>query len=88
MNNIFIPYPIVLLFFQPSLAYHTSAILASSLDTATLPYRVAEEPISLSVLTEALGNLGRKVTTPLELKILRQWDYKAADITGRFLLFM
>ncbi|XP_033634829.1 protein misato homolog 1-like [Asterias rubens] len=48
--------------YKPSLAYHTSAILASSLDTATLPYRVAEEPISLSVLTEALGNLGRKVS--------------------------
>ncbi|XP_022105673.1 protein misato homolog 1-like [Acanthaster planci] len=48
--------------YKPSLAYHTSAILASCLDTATLPYRVVDDPISLSVLTEALGNLGRKVS--------------------------
>ncbi|XP_076465690.1 protein misato homolog 1-like [Babylonia areolata] len=51
------------LLYNCDLAYHTSAVLAASLDTMTLPFRQETNPVSLSDITSALTYLGRKVTS-------------------------
>ncbi len=48
-------------FFQNDLSYHTSAILAASLDTATLPYRLETQPSLMTHMLDALTFSGRKV---------------------------
>ncbi|XP_060537992.1 protein misato homolog 1-like [Pantherophis guttatus] len=47
--------------YKPSLDYHTSAILATALDTLTIPYRLQMSDITMSNLTETLNFSGRKV---------------------------
>ncbi|XP_015684207.1 protein misato homolog 1 [Protobothrops mucrosquamatus] len=47
--------------YEPSLDYHTSAILATALDTLTIPYRLQASDISMASLTESLNFSGRKV---------------------------
>ncbi|XP_060541080.1 LOW QUALITY PROTEIN: protein misato homolog 1 [Pantherophis guttatus] len=47
--------------YKPSLDYHTSAILATALDTLTIPYRLQMSDITMSNLTENLNFSGRKV---------------------------
>uniref|UniRef100_A0A8C6VQ79 Protein misato homolog 1 n=1 Tax=Naja naja TaxID=35670 RepID=A0A8C6VQ79_NAJNA len=47
--------------YEPSLDYHTSAILATALDTLTVPYRLQNSDITMSNLTETLNFSGRKV---------------------------
>ncbi|XP_026549023.1 protein misato homolog 1, partial [Notechis scutatus] len=47
--------------YEPSLDYHTSAILATALDTMTVPYRLQNSDITMSNLTETLNFSGRKV---------------------------
>nr|XP_054754974.1 protein misato homolog 1-like [Lytechinus pictus] len=49
------------LIYKPSMSYHTSAILASILDTATLPLRTVDSSVTLSMMTDALGARGRKI---------------------------
>ena len=46
---------------QPSIPYHTSALLASALETATLFYRTEHNLTSLPFLTDTLTTMGRKV---------------------------
>ncbi|KAK7116070.1 protein misato homolog 1-like [Littorina saxatilis] len=45
------------------LHYHTSAVLAASLDTMTLPLRKETNPVHLSEVTGAMSALGRKVAS-------------------------
>ncbi|XP_072050730.1 protein misato homolog 1-like [Amphiura filiformis] len=47
--------------YNSSLNYHTSAILASSLETMMLPYRTVENPLTVNILSEALSTMGRKI---------------------------
>ncbi|XP_028566875.2 protein misato homolog 1 isoform X2 [Podarcis muralis] len=47
--------------YEAALDYHTSAILATALDTVTVPYRLQASAISMSHLAEALNFSGRKV---------------------------
>ncbi|XP_070622581.1 protein misato homolog 1 [Erythrolamprus reginae] len=47
--------------YEPSLDYHTSAILATALDTLTIPYRLQASDITMSNLTDSLNFSGRKV---------------------------
>ncbi|KAM3824895.1 protein misato homolog 1 [Vipera latastei] len=47
--------------YEPSLDYHTSAILATALDTLTVPYRLQTSDITVASLTETLNFSGRKV---------------------------
>ncbi|XP_054834631.1 protein misato homolog 1 isoform X2 [Eublepharis macularius] len=49
--------------YDASLDYHTSAILATALDTCTVPYRLQASTISMAHLAEALNFSGRKVAT-------------------------
>ncbi|XP_033107538.1 protein misato homolog 1-like [Anneissia japonica] len=51
------------LVYKPNLNYHTSAILASVLDTATLSLRLEGASYPLYQLTDALSTMGRKVAT-------------------------
>lgn len=47
--------------YQPDLWYHSSAILGSSIDTTTLPYRLCTNPSMMSHLTDAMTAGGRKL---------------------------
>ncbi|XP_060676744.1 protein misato homolog 1 [Hemiscyllium ocellatum] len=47
--------------YDASLSYHSSAVLATALETLTIPYRLHSCGISLSQLTDALNLAGRKV---------------------------
>ncbi|XP_072167195.1 protein misato homolog 1-like [Diadema setosum] len=47
--------------YKPSLHYHTSAVLACAMDTATLPLRATEGAVSLSMMTDAIAARGRKI---------------------------
>ncbi|XP_071964705.1 protein misato homolog 1-like [Antedon mediterranea] len=49
--------------YKPNLNYHTSAILASALDTATLGLRMQEALLPLHQLTDTFSAMGRKVAT-------------------------
>lgn len=49
--------------YNASLDYHTSAILATALDTVTLPYRLQTSAFSMTQLAESLNISGRKVAT-------------------------
>uniref|UniRef100_A0A8D2JFZ9 Protein misato homolog 1 n=1 Tax=Varanus komodoensis TaxID=61221 RepID=A0A8D2JFZ9_VARKO len=55
--------PVVLPYLQynASLDYHTSAVLATALDTVTAPYRLQASAVSMAHLAEALNFSGRKV---------------------------
>ncbi|XP_063001840.1 protein misato homolog 1 [Elgaria multicarinata webbii] len=55
------PVTLPYLYYDASLDYHTSAILATALDTATAPYRLQSSAISMAHLAEALNFSGRKV---------------------------
>ncbi|KAK7011429.1 protein misato 1 [Biomphalaria glabrata] len=48
--------------YQATLDYHSSSILAASLDTATLPYRKEKSGVKMSNITSAFNALGRKVS--------------------------
>uniref|UniRef100_T1JDX5 Misato Segment II tubulin-like domain-containing protein n=1 Tax=Strigamia maritima TaxID=126957 RepID=T1JDX5_STRMM len=48
--------------YKPHLPYHTSSIIASALDTATLPYRVKKSPMLLSEFENSLVYRGMKVS--------------------------
>ncbi|XP_064609443.1 protein misato homolog 1-like [Liolophura sinensis] len=47
--------------YKPELFYHTSAVLASALDTASLPYRLESNPCRLSDITHSFHHMGRRV---------------------------
>lgn len=49
------------LIYEPSLPYHTSAILASAIDNLTLPYRLVDHVSHLNSHISALTSGGRKV---------------------------
>jgi len=55
--------PVVLpyLNYKPELSYHTSAVLAASLDSCTLPYRMNSGGTMMSALTGALSPQQRKL---------------------------
>ncbi|XP_005103386.1 protein misato homolog 1 [Aplysia californica] len=48
--------------YKAELDYHTSAVLAAALDTASLPYRRENDPASISDITSSFSSLGRKVS--------------------------
>lgn len=47
--------------YKSDLNYHTSAILAATLDTVTMPYRVVRSPALMTHMIQALTPLGRKI---------------------------
>ncbi|XP_067878963.1 protein misato homolog 1 isoform X2 [Heterodontus francisci] len=49
--------------YDASLNYHSSAILATALETLTIPYRLQSSTVSLTQLSDALNLSGRKVIT-------------------------
>nr|XP_006001695.1 PREDICTED: protein misato homolog 1 [Latimeria chalumnae] len=49
--------------YDASLNYHTSALLATALESMTLPYRLHSASVTMSQLAEALTFSGRKVVT-------------------------
>ncbi|XP_078390239.1 protein misato homolog 1 [Cetorhinus maximus] len=49
--------------YDASLNYHSSALLATALETLTTPYRLQPSTVSLTQLTDALNQSGRKVIT-------------------------
>nr|XP_060614140.1 protein misato homolog 1 [Anolis sagrei ordinatus] len=51
--------------YEASLDYHTSAILATALETLTVPYRLQASTISMANLAEALNFSGRKVAAAM-----------------------
>lgn len=51
------------LLYDPTLNYHTSAILASCIESMTLPFRLTKEAISISQLCEMLSVGGKKIGT-------------------------
>ncbi|XP_032089800.1 protein misato homolog 1 isoform X2 [Thamnophis elegans] len=55
------PVALPYLHYEPSLDYQTSAILATALDTLTIPYRLQTSDMTISNLTETLNFSGRKV---------------------------
>uniref|UniRef100_A0A6J0U128 Protein misato homolog 1 n=1 Tax=Pogona vitticeps TaxID=103695 RepID=A0A6J0U128_9SAUR len=55
------PVALPYLHYEASLDYHTSAILATALDTLSLPYRLQASTLSMVHLAEALTFSGRKV---------------------------
>jgi len=60
--------------YNACLDYHTSAILAASLDTMTMPYRKETDAITMTDITSCMSTLNRKVSAlnaclPLPLKV-------------------
>ncbi|KFO24909.1 protein misato homolog 1 isoform X1 [Fukomys damarensis] len=51
------------LHYDASLPLHCSAILATALDTVTVPYRLRSSPVSMSRLADVLASSGKKVVT-------------------------
>uniref|UniRef100_A0ABM0MAX4 Protein misato homolog 1-like n=1 Tax=Saccoglossus kowalevskii TaxID=10224 RepID=A0ABM0MAX4_SACKO len=51
------------LIYDANLNYHSSAILAMALETATLPYRLENNCIQMSTITDALSTMGRKLSS-------------------------
>ncbi|XP_051849814.1 protein misato homolog 1 isoform X2 [Antechinus flavipes] len=49
--------------YDVTLPYHSSALLATALDTITVPYRLHSSPISMVHLADMLSFSGRKVVT-------------------------
>ncbi|XP_036609639.1 protein misato homolog 1 isoform X1 [Trichosurus vulpecula] len=49
--------------YDVTLPYHSSALLATALDTITVPYRLCSSPISMMHLADMLTFSGRKVVT-------------------------
>ncbi|XP_034774437.2 protein misato homolog 1-like isoform X1 [Acipenser ruthenus] len=49
--------------YDPSLWYHSSAVLATALDTLTLPYRTLKDSATMGQLADAFAVSGRKVVT-------------------------
>jgi len=47
--------------YDPELAYHTSAVLASALDTLTLAWRDKRSPVQMAEVAAGLASNGRKV---------------------------
>ncbi|KAL8570766.1 hypothetical protein ACOMHN_006916 [Nucella lapillus] len=61
--------------YKSDLAYHSTAVLAATLDTMTLPIRRESSPVGLSDLTAGLSSVGRKVAslhTSLPFPMLEQ----------------
>jgi len=56
------PVTLDLLDYKPELDYHTSAILASALDTASLPYRKEMGCANMTDITDSFNTLGKKVS--------------------------
>lgn len=50
------------LFFQPSLWFHSSSVLALALDALTLPYRLRNNSVPMWQVADTLAVSGRKVT--------------------------
>lgn len=48
---------------QPSLWYHSSAVLALALDALTVPYRLRDNSVPMWQVSDALAVSGRKVST-------------------------
>ncbi|XP_037357101.1 protein misato homolog 1 isoform X1 [Talpa occidentalis] len=51
------------LLYDATLPFHCSAILATALDTVTVPYRLRSSPVSMVHLAEMLSFSGKKVVT-------------------------
>uniref|UniRef100_A0A8C8Z6X2 Protein misato homolog 1 n=1 Tax=Prolemur simus TaxID=1328070 RepID=A0A8C8Z6X2_PROSS len=51
------------LHYDATLPYHCSAILATALDTVTVPYRLRSSPVSMVHLADMLSFSGKKVVT-------------------------
>ncbi|XP_041099061.1 protein misato homolog 1 [Polyodon spathula] len=49
--------------YDPSLWYHSSAVLATALETLTLPYRTVQDGATMGQLADSLAVSGRKVVT-------------------------
>ncbi|MGH0181461.1 UNVERIFIED_CONTAM: hypothetical protein FKN15_006887 [Acipenser sinensis] len=49
--------------YDPSLWYHSSAVLATALDTLTLPYRTVKDSATMGQLADSFAVSGRKVVT-------------------------
>ncbi|XP_051901698.1 protein misato homolog 1 [Pristis pectinata] len=49
--------------YDASLSYHSSALLATALETLSIPYRLQSNATSLTQLTDSLSVSGRKVVT-------------------------
>ncbi|XP_010642136.1 protein misato homolog 1 isoform X4 [Fukomys damarensis] len=52
------------LHYDASLPLHCSAILATALDTVTVPYRLRSSPVSMSRLADVLASSGKKPAPP------------------------
>ncbi|XP_077989542.1 protein misato homolog 1-like [Glandiceps talaboti] len=60
------------LIYDASMWYHNSAVLAMALETATLPYRLENNAVNISTITDTLAAMGRKaaalsVSSPVPL---------------------
>lgn len=51
------------LLYNAAMSYHSSAPLAAALETLSLPYRLRDNPITLSHMADALSISGRKVVS-------------------------
>lgn len=85
-----------LLNYQPQNHYHTSAILASAIDTVTLPWRSRRNKIDMSEVLNQLNLNGRKVaataislplplrTTDFFVEFLEEIESKIGEKDGNF----
>lgn len=53
--------PLLVLSLQATLPFHCAAILATALDTVTVPYRLRSSPVSMVHLADMLNFSGKKV---------------------------
>ncbi|XP_050403855.2 protein misato homolog 1 isoform X2 [Patella vulgata] len=49
--------------YKPELHYHTGAILASAVDTMTMPYRREDNSVHITDITQSFSTLGRKLAS-------------------------
>lgn len=71
--------------FQATLPFHCSAILATALDTVTVPYRLRSSPVSMVHLADMLNFSGKKVGSFRRGRVgakTKLWDWISSFLSG------
>ena len=69
--------------FDPSSTWHTSALLATAIETATLPSRLRQSGDSLANLVDLLNATGKQTVANLQMSVVQPWKDVKKDARAR-----